>query len=81
VAKSGVVVCKACEMTGTPRSITPGSMGMEVLLWLCFLLPGMLYSTYRISKRYKGCAHCGSADIVPIESPAGQNILRAQLQS
>jgi hypothetical protein len=45
---------------------------MEVLLWLCLLLPGILYSLWRITSRYKGCPVCGARNPIPLETPAGK---------
>ena len=71
-------VCIACGSQVRPRSITPGSMGMELLLWLFFLVPGLIYSIWRIASRYAGCPVCESRNLVPIGTPAAQSILRAQ---
>jgi hypothetical protein len=72
-------VCKSCESVVThQKSITPGSFIIEVFLWLLFLIPGLIYSLWRVSTRYKGCPHCGSRDLIPADSAAGQRILAAQ---
>ena len=51
---------------------------MELLLWLFFLIPGLIYSIWRIASRYAGCPVCKAKNCIPIETPAGQSILRAQ---
>lgn len=53
----------------------PATLQMEVALGLLFLLPGLIYSIWRLSARYQGCAHCGSARIVPLDSPSAQAAL------
>ena len=55
-----------------PVSITPGSFRVEVLLWICFLIPGLIYSLCRIASRYQGCPVCGASHQIPLESPAGR---------
>lgn len=64
--------CTQCEQLGTPRTVTKGSFVIEVLAWLCFLIPGVLYSLWRLTTRHKACPHCGSASIVPSSSPRAQ---------
>jgi hypothetical protein len=71
-------VCTSCGSQVRPRSITPGTMGMELLLWLCFLVPGIIYSIWRIASGYNGCPVCKNRNLVPIGTPAAQSILRAQ---
>lgn len=70
-----MVVCTRCLSTGSPKSITPGSIWLELLLWLLFLIPGVIYSVWRITARYKGCLACGAREIIPLASPAAQRLL------
>ncbi len=63
------VFCKACGSTAAPATRTRGVFLIEVVLWLCFLVPGLIYSLWRLSTRASVCAHCGSAEVVPADSP------------
>lgn len=67
-------VCKECGTVGDPVTITKGSLGTEILLWLCLLLPGMFYTAWRHGSRYDGCPKCSSANLVPIDSPVGREL-------
>ncbi len=58
-----------------PVSITPGSFRVEVLLWICFLIPGLIYALWRIASHYQGCPVCGASNPIPLESPAGRSLL------
>jgi len=69
-------VCTACGTVSKPKTITKGSVLTELFLWLLFLLPGMIYSVYRLASRYKGCSSCGSPNIVSIDSPIGKKLLK-----
>lgn len=66
--------CKSCGTVGEPASSTPGSISIEVVLWLCFIVPGLIYSLWRLSRRHKVCPSCGSTEIVPADSPVGRTI-------
>lgn len=70
------MVCKACGHVGPAKKNTPGSFILEVVLWLCFLLPGIIYSIWRVAKRYSGCEACGSADVLPVDTPLGRKLVK-----
>lgn len=73
------VVCTKCGHVGPPTSITKGSFAIEVVLWLCFIIPGLIYSLWRLSSRHQACAMCGNAEILPPEAPIAQKFLRENL--
>ena len=61
--------CKSC---GTVAKSTPGIKGsilIEVVLWCCFIVPGIVYSLWRATTRYQKCPACGSGELVPPDSP------------
>ncbi len=68
------LVCSRCGHVGEPVSSTPGSMAIELVLWLCLLLPGLVYSLWRLSRRHPVCAKCGSADLLPLDTPRGREL-------
>lgn len=69
-------VCKDCGTVAEPITITKGSLGTEILLWLCLLLPGMFYTAWRHGSRYEGCPKCGSHNMVPLDSPIGRELAK-----
>lgn len=72
------MACKVCEHVGEPKSHTRGSFLIELVLWLAFLVPGLVYSLWRLSSRRPVCRACGSSDLVPLDTPAGRRIVEAQ---
>lgn len=66
--------CKDCGTVAEPKTATRGTMALEIILWLCFLVPGLIYSVWRLSTRYDACPSCGSANLVPVQSPQGQQL-------
>jgi hypothetical protein len=68
------MICRACGHAGPAKKITKGSIFIEIIAWLMFLLPGVIYSLWRHGSRYQGCASCGSKDIVPADSPIGKQL-------
>ena len=51
---------------------------MEVFCWLLFLLPGLIYSIWRLTSRYNACPKCKNASMIPLDTPKGQELLAKQ---
>jgi len=73
--------CTSCGTTGAPKKHTPGSTWLEFVLWLCVLFPGLFYSLWRLAARRNVCASCGSAQLVPSDSPVGRRIAGSGVSS
>jgi hypothetical protein len=65
-----VVFCNECGSEDTPKTVTPGSFLIEVVLWFFFIVPGLIYSLWRGNARYKCCRQCGSRSVIPPGTPA-----------
>jgi len=65
--------CMTCGMEAEPKTVTKGSLAIEILLWLCFLVPGLIYSIWRLTSRHQACPSCNGTTLVPIDSPAAVN--------
>lgn len=68
-------VCPSCLYRGKPKTVTKGNFGVEVMLWLFFLLPGLIYSVWRVSNKYKACPKCGNTGMIPEDSIAAKQLL------
>lgn len=64
-----VMHCTTCGHEGETKTQTRGSLGIEIVLWLCFLIPGLIYSLWRHGSRRAICASCGATTLVPTTSP------------
>jgi len=71
-------ICTECGSVGEPRMVTPGSLGIEIVLW-CFLGLGIFYSIWRHAARHPACPACGGKGLIPPNSPKGRSLL-AQLK-
>lgn len=76
--KGPPMVCTQCGYHGPARSHTRGTIALELALWLMFILPGIIYSLWRLSTRAMVCASCGATTLVAPESPVGQRALRQE---
>ena len=73
--KDKSMVCNSCETKGETTTVTKGSIFIEIVLWCCFLVPGIIYSIWRSTSKQKVCSACGATTLVPLNSPAGKRII------
>jgi len=65
------MICTQCGTSGTGKKQAKGNFFIEVILWLCFIIPGLIYSIWRVSGRKTVCKACSSSTLVPADSPMG----------
>lgn len=71
--------CLRCGFAGPPSVSRPGSFAVEVVLWFFFLVPGFIYSVWRLSSNsVVSCPHCSSPGMVPAGSPNAAQMLAAR---
>ena len=75
VGKQPECICTHCHTRVTPEVHTPGSGGLELLAWIVFLVPGLLYSLWRRNARTLICPVCHAPNPIPLASPAGQQLI------
>lgn len=68
-------ICSNCGTVGTPKTVTRGNILIELILWICFIIPGVIYSIWRLSTRAKACRSCGAENMVPLDTPMGKKLL------
>ncbi len=72
------MICATCGSVGKPKKVTKGNILIEIFLWLMMILPGLIYSIWRLSSKMTVCRACGAATLVPVDSPVGLRMLREQ---
>ncbi len=75
------LLCTICGYQGKPKLKTKGSIGVELVLWLFLIVPGMIYFVWRHTNHYKCCPICGSCNMIPLTSPRAQKMLSASRDS
>lgn len=73
-------ICTNCGYQGRPITITRGGLGTEIILWILFIVPGLLYSMWRMSTKYSACPKCKKQTMISIDSLMGKKIL-SELES
>jgi hypothetical protein len=49
-----------------------GAFGPVAGLWLALLVPGVLYTFWRLAARHEGCGRCENSRVVGLDSPYAQ---------
>ena len=79
---NGKYLCKACAANPTGKaqffctscksytgfSKKRGSSWIEVILWLCYIIPGIIYSIWRRGGNSKVCPNCNNSTLISAES-------------
>lgn len=68
-------VCSTCGYVGNPKRITKGSIFIEIILWLFLIIPGLIYSIWRLTTKYNACPKCKNATMIPTDTPKGQELV------
>lgn len=50
--------CPHCGYQGDAKPSQPGSCGLELLLWLLLIVPGVIYSVWRLTNPQLLCPQC-----------------------
>jgi hypothetical protein len=69
--------CPHCGTVAIPHFRKDGSAAIEVLLWLFFLVPGIIYTIWRNSTKRVVCPKCDRTGTIPLDSPVAQAALAA----
>lgn len=67
------VRCDPCGYVGPARPQSPGSPWVEAVLWITFVVPGLLYHLWRIFGRRYHCPRCGARDR-RVKLPTGRKV-------
>lgn len=72
------LVCKRCGAIGKVGKSYKGSLFIEIVLWFCFVVPGLIYSIWRQTSVKKVCSVCGGGELIPSSSVYGQKIISGE---
>lgn len=60
------IQCPNCKYEGIGKFAMKGSSSVELLLWLFFLIPGLIYGTWRGSTKRWICPQCDFENVVKL---------------
>lgn len=79
----GKRICSTCGHLGFPDSKARGSFALEIGLWLIglivwpLLIAALLHTLWRFFARRAVCIKCGSATLLPTDSPIGRTLVES----
>lgn len=73
---NGPQICEHCGTRGVPAIATRGSTGLELVLWLCFIVPGLIYSMWRLGSKQKVCPSCRQPGLILVNTPRGRQLVQ-----
>ena len=74
--KAAQLICRDCGTLGNTRAVVKGHFAIELALWIFFIIPGLIYTIWRLTNKDNICASCGSANLIPVDSPMGAKLLQ-----
>lgn len=72
---AGHLYCPSCGARTFGKTHTRGSIFIELVLWLAFLIPGLIYSIWRLASRQQVCTACNAPGLIPVNSPRARKEL------
>lgn len=76
IAADGPLICPHCGTRGSPATHTRGSTGIELVLWLCFIIPGLIYSMWRLGSKQPVCPSCRQPGMLAVTTPRGRELVQ-----
>jgi hypothetical protein len=71
-----MLICKVCGNVQHEKSGLPGSGWIELVLWLCYVIPGVIYSIWRRSRHQAACVSCRCREVLDVTTPVGQLLVK-----
>ena len=68
-------VCATCHTVAKPVLRNKGTFVVELILWCLFIVPGIIYTVWRLSGLVESCPSCAKETMIPADSPAGKKLL------
>jgi hypothetical protein len=72
-------ICESCGTVGKPVTHTKGSFILEVVLWILFCAPGLIYTIWRLTTREQVCPTC-KGKMIATNTPRGQLLMQQYQQ-
>jgi hypothetical protein len=70
--------CPNCGAVEIPMSKPKGSGLVNFILFLFFIIPGVLYFVWRMTTYRDVCPKCGAEGVIPTDSPRAREAIRSR---
>ena len=68
-------ICTYCGYKGYPILVPSGHIFFEVVLWLCYILPGVIYSVWRRVRPKEVCPECNHPSMISAYSAKARQMM------
>jgi len=68
-------ICPNCGHKGFPKKMVKGNILIEIILWFFMIVPGLIYSIWRLTTKALVCPQCNAQNMVALNSPRGKKLL------
>jgi hypothetical protein len=62
---------------GKPMLLKKGSAKLEILFWICGIVPGIIYTSWRIKTAVQACPKCDKGIMISTKGSLGQRMTGA----
>lgn len=69
------MICTDCGTVSEGTDQIRGSGLIELIMWLCFIIPGLIYSLWRNSTKTRVCIIC-HGKLIHLDTPRGQQLVK-----
>ena len=67
--------CTYCGNKGYPILVARGHVFFEVILWVCYIVPGIIYSIWRRVRTKEVCPECNHSAMVSAYSAKAKQLM------
>ena len=68
-------ICIHCGTKGLPVLVPRGHVYVEVFLWLCLVVPGVVYTLWRRLRKQEVCPECLYPEMISVYSPKARQMM------
>ncbi len=68
-------ICVHCGFRGSPVRVNRGHIYFELFLWLCLIVPGIIYSAWRRIRKQEVCPECLNPEMISIYSRKARTMM------
>lgn len=68
-------ICVHCGTKGSPVLVARGHVYIEIFLWLCLVVPGVVYSLWRRLRKQEVCPECCYPEMISVYSQKARQMM------
>lgn len=68
-------ICAHCGFMGSPVRVNRGHIYIEIFMWFCLVVPGVIYSVWRRIRKKGVCPECLNPEMISIYSQKARRMM------